>query len=606
MGGRGTGKSTLIELLRFAFARDTGDQFSASTKAKFERLRGTFSGDAEIQVGWESVPGQVDIISLRPDTPHEMLRGEVHDVAAYLKQIPIQFYSQQQLSELTDIGGEGSLLAMVDEVSSAELQAMKGRENTLRAEIVQIFAVSDQLQELRIVEKELTQELQELNRQWQARKEVQVEAVQYQRAEMARQYFEKVRVQHVEDIESLNELAKQLSDRGVLNSEKVEAWPRADWFNSYTEEFVALRHNYAEKISALATAMQKDADKLERQQGGWDAVSEELSGITAGFLRACQERGLQHQDVARLQEIDRLRQIKQANLEELLKKIAALKPQVARLGSMLDELHALWSEQLTVRTRIAQEITQKANYSIKVLIQPMADEERFQEVWEGMAPDRRARIGRAWTQIGTAFFTDFQQHLLENKPALYSPWLHIKNVLVGELPIPQDLAGLDEDIRKHFVEQKSRWRVARLVRIEDKVNVELYRADGTFVGSTQSRALSEGQRNTAVLKLLLAQGDGPIVIDQPEDELDSNFIYHELVPLLRKVKNRRQLILTTHNANLPVNADTDLVFALDVKDGRGTPLAIGGLDQANSVNAVLNIMEGSAEAFKRRFEKYHF
>lgn len=109
-----------------------------------------------------------------------------------------------------------------------------------------------------------------------------------------------------------------------------------------------------------------------------------------------------------------------------------------------------------------------------------------------------------------------------------------------------------------------------------------------------------------MLKLLLAQGDGPIVIDQPEDELDSNFIYHELVPLLRKVKSRRQLILSTPNANLPVNADTDLIYALDVKKGRGERLASGGLDQADAANAVLNIMEGAAGAFRRRFDKYHF
>lgn len=126
------------------------------------------------------------------------------------------------------------------------------------------------------------------------------------------------------------------------------------------------------------------------------------------------------------------------------------------------------------------------------------------------------------------------------------------------------------------------------------------------MGSIQSQTLSEGQRNTAVLKLLLAQGDGPIVIDQPEDELDSNFIYHELVPLLRKVKSRRQLILSTPNANLPVNADTDLIYALDVKKGRGERLASGGLDQADAANAVLNIMEGAAGAFRRRFDKYHF
>jgi len=606
IGGRGTGKSTLMELLRFAFGRDTGGQFSASTKAKFERLRGTFSGDAEVQVGWESVPGQVDIISLRPDSPHEMLQGEVHDIEAYLKQIPIQFYSQQQLSELTDIGGEGSLLGMVDEACSAELQALKGQESTLRAEIAQIFAASDQLEELRKVEKELSQELQELNRQWQARKEVQAEALHYQRAEAARQYFEKAKAQLLENTGSLNDLAKQLSNGGVLNDGNVEAWPRADWFNDYTRGALALRQKHSEKIAELAAEMQKDADELERQLGGWNSVSAELGEIKAGFLHACEERGLQPQDVARLQEIDRLRQIKQANLEDLLKKIEALTPEVERREPMLSELHALWSEQLAVRVRTAQVITEKADRSITVCIHPMADEARFQEVWEGMAPDRRARIGRVWEQIGTVLFADFQQHLLALKPGAYSPWLHIKSVLMEELPVPQELAGLSGDIRKHFVEQKNKWREARLTRIEDKVDVELYRSDGTFVGSIQSRVLSEGQRNTAVLKLLLAQGDGPIVIDQPEDELDSNFIYHELVPLLRKVKNRRQLVLTTHNANLPVNADTDLVFALDVKEGRGTQLAIGGLDQSDSANAVLNIMEGSAEAFKRRFDKYHF
>ena len=108
------------------------------------------------------------------------------------------------------------------------------------------------------------------------------------------------------------------------------------------------------------------------------------------------------------------------------------------------------------------------------------------------------------------------------------------------------------------------------------------------------------------MNLLLAKGKGPIIIDQPEDELDSKFIYRELVPLLRNVKNQRQLILSTHNANLPVNADTDLVYALEVKEGFGVRLAHGGLDRTDTSTAVLDIMEGSEEAFKRRLDKYHF
>jgi ABC-type cobalamin/Fe3+-siderophores transport system ATPase subunit len=120
------------------------------------------------------------------------------------------------------------------------------------------------------------------------------------------------------------------------------------------------------------------------------------------------------------------------------------------------------------------------------------------------------------------------------------------------------------------------------------------------------RRLSEGQRNTALLGLLLAQGSGPIIIDQPEDELDANYIFSDLVPFIRTIKSRRQLIIATHNANLPVNADAELIYAIEAKDGRGHLLAQGGLDRAEVTLAVLDLMEGSEEAFKRRSEKYHF
>ena len=120
------------------------------------------------------------------------------------------------------------------------------------------------------------------------------------------------------------------------------------------------------------------------------------------------------------------------------------------------------------------------------------------------------------------------------------------------------------------------------------------------------KVLSEGQRNTALLSLILAEGEGPIIIDQPEDELDSNYIFSDLVPLLRGAKEKRQLILATHNANLPVNADAELIYAFDARDGRGSKRAEGGLDRAGVTRAVLDIMEGSEKAFKRRSEKYHF
>lgn len=606
IGGRGTGKSTLLELLRFAFGRDQGTQLSDSIRAKFDRIRNTFSEDAEIQVGWESIPGQVDVISLRPGMPHELIQGEVHDLSVYLKQLPIQFYSQQQLSELTDVGGESSLLAMIDDICIAELQGLNGREETLRAEIFQIFAASEQLSALNAEAKVLTQELQELERQWQARKEVQREALQYQRAEAARQYYEQARAQIDSDIQLLEDLVGKLSTRGVLNDAKVEVWPRADWINDFTRNAASLRENYAREIASLVSTMKTEAEALYQHGDGWGFISKELNEVKGGFLRACQERGLQPQDVARLQEIDKLRQVKQVALKERNERIDALKPQVARRDQLLEELSTLWTEQLSVRQRTAQEVTQKANGAIRVVIKPMADEEGFLQVWGRMAPDGRSRMGRAWIHIGTVLFSDFQDFLTAEPSAESSPWAHIKSVLIGKRALPSELLEYREELRNYLTEQKDAWLAARLTRIQDRVDIELYRSDKSLVGSIQSRALSEGQRNTALLNLLLAKGDGPIIIDQPEDELDSSFIYRELVPSLRKVKNKRQLILATHNANLPVNADTDLVYALEVKQGRGGNLAIGGLDRSDATSAVLNIMEGSAEAFKRRLDKYNF
>ncbi|MES9858800.1 MAG: hypothetical protein ABW166_19675 [Sedimenticola sp.] len=92
-----------------------------------------------------------------------------------------------------------------------------------------------------------------------------------------------------------------------------------------------------------------------------------------------------------------------------------------------------------------------------------------------------------------------------------------------------------------------------------------------------------------------------MVIDQPEDELDSNFVFRELIPMLRKVKNKRQLIMATHNANLPVNGDAELVYAFEAKDGQGEILA-----QGDVTKAVLDIMEGTEGAFRKRREKYYF
>jgi hypothetical protein len=156
------------------------------------------------------------------------------------------------------------------------------------------------------------------------------------------------------------------------------------------------------------------------------------------------------------------------------------------------------------------------------------------------------------------------------------------------------------------------------VRGSDRVGATLRRQDGTVVGDLVSGKLSFGQQVTVALAILLRVGIGPLVIDQPEEDLDGAFVFEELVPLIRSTREERQLVFATHNPNIPVGGDADLIVPLEVAvgptgqaagclmggDGRGG--ATGGLDRPATKDAVEATLEGSRLAFRRRAEAYGY
>ena len=99
--------------------------------------------------------------------------------------------------------------------------------------------------------------------------------------------------------------------------------------------------------------------------------------------------------------------------------------------------------------------------------------------------------------------------------------------------------------------------------------------------------------------------DRPLIIDQPEENLDPKSIYDELVGLFITAKTKRQVIMVTHNANLVVNTDADqiIIASLGERTASGMPeiyYQSGGLEEEHIRTEVCNILEGGAEAFKER------
>lgn len=144
--------------------------------------------------------------------------------------------------------------------------------------------------------------------------------------------------------------------------------------------------------------------------------------------------------------------------------------------------------------------------------------------------------------------------------------------------------------------------IPELVSCDIDDTMELYLLDGTSYKA--SGALSIGQRCTTVLPILLQRRGDVLVIDQPEDHLDNAFVTSTLVQTLRSRQFGEQVILASHNANIPVLGEADLVIHLSSDGSRGFVKSVGPLDDAGTVQAITDVMEGGAEAFRQRADFY--
>jgi hypothetical protein len=117
--------------------------------------------------------------------------------------------------------------------------------------------------------------------------------------------------------------------------------------------------------------------------------------------------------------------------------------------------------------------------------------------------------------------------------------------------------------------------------------------------------LSPGQRSSAMLPLIALAENTPLVIDQPEDNLDNRLIGQVLVDILAALKEHRQIIVCTHNPNIVVSGDAEQVIALQAESDREGKLDItGSIDSQDIVRTVVELMEGGREAFRMRRERY--
>ena len=136
---------------------------------------------------------------------------------------------------------------------------------------------------------------------------------------------------------------------------------------------------------------------------------------------------------------------------------------------------------------------------------------------------------------------------------------------------------------------------------DDDLRIEYSRSGGSdWSPITQG---SQGQRSAALLAFLLAFGEEPLILDQPEDDLDNHLIYELIVRQIRENKLRRQLVIVTHNPNVVVNGDAEMLHAFSFRGGQCRVVERGALQEKSLREEVCRVMEGGREAFSRRWAR---
>ena len=244
-----------------------------------------------------------------------------------------------------------------------------------------------------------------------------------------------------------------------------------------------------------------------------------------------------------------------------------------RLQQNLNELNTHWHNEYTTLQREINKFNDNSD-SLKIEIDFKGRTDKFKETLKTYF--RGTRLNDSHYEKITTKYPDFVE--------IYKDIDKIKDVLTDTL-----LSNFNE-------------------RFNDKLPELLtYRVEDKFTIKYHGKPLSEhslGQRASALILFLLAQKDsGLIIIDQPEDDLDNQTIYEDVIKVLRKLKGKIQFIFATHNANIPVLGDSEQVISCCCEDDN-FDTDVGSVDNPQIQQKIVKIMEGGEEAFRRRKDIY--
>lgn len=619
IGGRGTGKSTILESIRIVSRRDQDLSSEAPSVKdeldKFMKLsqnKGVMLNDTEIllelhrrgknyQLRWR-FDGQGNVLEEQTD------RGRQEIEAGDLKdRFPISIFSQKQINELAS--NPRGLLEVVDRSPEVDRAEWKSRWESVKSQFLQLRERRRELLRQLSGEPQLRAKLRDVDndlKQYEEKGHGEV-LKQYQKRSQQKNGLPGDQI-----FDDLSAGIRELSSNAELSDFPAHLFDDQD---ETTAEIKAIHEQTTrelKKVSKTLCELAESVDAMKAQRdkdistSKWHQIFQASIAAYNGLVKEyeekksllsislygewVQQRNQLQQQLNKLDSVRRETEITEKQIEEILRELLDLRTK------LLEKRRRFLKKTIGSSAFVRMELVQFGDVSTledeyRTLLN-LEDGKFISSVY-----DRESKQGVLW-----AFSKWEDEKTPESDLPQILSTIKSKTLDIARGRVPGNHGAFDNRLKRLLETQPGIFDQLDAWWPEDMLRVK-YAKDPSSGKFDDLEKGSAGQKAAAILAFLLSYGSEPLVIDQPEDDLDNALIYDLIVKQIHENKNRRQLIIVTHNPNIVVNGDSELVHVLKFENGQVQIDQQGGLEESSIREAICTIMEGGRKAFDKRYKR---
>ena len=575
IGIRGSGKSSILEAVRYALDIPRGEK-AQDTKYKDELIRHTLGSGGKVTLTACDVYGQEFTISrIFREAPNVYLDGKLQPGVSIRETVlrrPI-YFGQKDLSST----GEGFETDLVEKLVGEKLCVLRDKIEAQRQSVREAAQRWLKLNNTPELKRDFENQLNDANFRLAKFEEHGVADKLQKRLGFQQDASALARMNERADnfIIALGQFIAEHED-DLRNATSYVSKQNPDFFATYYAEYTNLvgKINQLKQIEQDAQTI---AERLKTKQGEFENARKDLQEEFAQVERQLAQE-LKHVGMTAIQPDDFLvQQQRKTKAEQMLEALAKQESQQTSIRDALfaeiDKLNELWLHEFNI---------------IKVELDRVNTGQSSLQIEADFKGDKEAAI-------------NFMQQLFKGSNIRES-------IMRAVMEDYADFGGLMRAMPNALAKAGNASEVFKKTFMQNLAEFVTWQVPNSFVIRYRGKELkhhSLGQRASALLLYVLSQHQNDvIIIDQPEDDLDNQTIYDDVIKFLREMKPDVQFIFATHNANFPVLGDAEQVHACKYQDEKVT-VQSGSIDARPVQESIINIMEGGREAFNRRKEVYN-